>query len=321
MGTDSDAPTATVYGNFKCPITQDFVFGNLEAIIEEFVVTGRLNLEFYNLTYDPGTTSSYFISDSDPRIASIGLAVWDEDPNSYWQFHHDTFVDAPSGYVDYDELASRVRSSDVSNVDALVDRAEDGAYDGEVEQIAATAAADGISYTPQMEFAGETVAPHHDTQSILNWIEARLEDAPAEPAEAEEPEDEDPAEPETESEEPEENVEEEEKEESDDAEDEETEESDTEAVDEQPDGESSESSADPDADQEPEDEGDQPDDESEAGDVDSEPDSEAESKDEESDDETDEESADATTDSDDTAEQSEESATITGKTEVDDCPF
>lgn len=183
MGTSSDAPTATVYGNFKCPYTREFVFGNLEAIIEEFVLTGQLNLEFYNLAYEPGSTSEYFISSSDPRLAAAGIGVWNEDPDSYWQFHYETFEDAPSGYVDYDELASRARSAGVSNVDELIDRAQAGGYDGEVEQVPAAAADDGVTFTPTLELAGDTAAPHHGEQAILDWIDTRLEDAPAETAE------------------------------------------------------------------------------------------------------------------------------------------
>ncbi len=177
---NADAPTATVYGNFKCPYTQEFVLGNLEAIVDEFVETGRLAIQFYDLAYEPGDTSTHYISSSDPRISAFALGVWDEDPNSYWQFYVETFEDLPEGYVDYDELASRARSAGVSNVDQIVERTRAGAYDGAVERVATAAADDGVTFTPTLELAGETTAPHHDTQSILEWIEARLEDEPTE---------------------------------------------------------------------------------------------------------------------------------------------
>ncbi|WP_306059402.1 thioredoxin domain-containing protein [Natronococcus wangiae] len=313
MGTDTDAPTATVYGNFKCPYTRDFVFGNLEPIIEEFVVTGRLTLEFSDLAYEPGSTSEYWISDSDPRIASAGLAVWDEDPDSYWQFYHDTFADAPTGYVDYDELASRARSADVSNVDALIDRAEAGAYDAAIERAAATADEDGISFTPQLELAGDTAAPHHDTRSILDWIEARLEDAPAETDEDEDAEEE-PAEPEDELEEKEPKDEEDEETEGD-AEDEETEE--------QSDDETEEPDAETGTD--PEDEGDDENEQSEGDETgveDEDSESELEAQPDETD-ESDDESADETTGSDDTDGPSGgESTEPADETEIDDdCPY
>ncbi|WP_265111906.1 DsbA family protein [Halosolutus halophilus] len=176
MGTDSDAPTATIYGNYKCPYTRDFVFGNLEAIVEEFVEPGRLNLEFYNLAYEPGDTSEYYISSSDPRLAAVGVGVWNEDPDNYWGFHRETFADMPSGTVDYDELEERVRSAGVSNAEAIVDRARAGEYDDEIERVATTAADDGVAFTPTMELAGDTTAPHHERDAILDWIERRLGD-------------------------------------------------------------------------------------------------------------------------------------------------
>ncbi|MFC4438276.1 MULTISPECIES: DsbA family protein [Natrialbaceae] len=315
MGTNGDAPTAKIYGNFKCPVTEGFVFGNLGPIMEEFVVTGRLNLEFHNLTYEPGTTSSYFISDSDPRIAAVGLAVWDEDPDNYWQFYYETFADRPSGYVDYDELASRVRSADVSNADATVDRAEDGQYDAAVEQIAATAATDGVAFTPQLVLAGETAAPHHGTQSILNWIEARIEDAPAETSEQEEPEADDDTEPEAEPEDdPEESPDDVEEDEESDAE---TEDDQSGGESEDPDTETEEESAGG-ADERPED------DETEAEDEDSKSESQPDS--EELDDEPDEKSAygsaDESTNSEETDGSSDDESTqFLGKMGTEDCPF
>ncbi|MFU8869983.1 DsbA family protein [Natronococcus sp.] len=178
VGTNSDAPTASFYGNFKCPSSQGFVSGNLQEIVSEFVSEGLLNVEFCNLAYEPGSTSQYFISDSDPRLAAVGLAVWDEDPSSYWQFVTETYSDMPSGHVGYDELESRARSAGVSNVEACIERAQAGEYEADVEQVATLADGDGISYTPQLELAGDTTAPHHGTQAIIDWLDARLDAAP-----------------------------------------------------------------------------------------------------------------------------------------------
>ncbi|WP_254524022.1 DsbA family protein [Natrinema caseinilyticum] len=188
MGVDGDdVPTATVYGNFKCPVTKEFVSGNLSAIIDEFVSTGRLRLRFYNLAYKPGNTSAFFISGSDPRCAAMGLGTWDEDPNSYWQFFAETFDNPPSGYVDLSELVSRARSAGVSNASRIADRVQAGEYDAQVERVSAEAASDGVTFTPTLELAGDTTAPHHGTQAILQWIESRLDDEPTEPVEQTEP--------------------------------------------------------------------------------------------------------------------------------------
>jgi protein-disulfide isomerase len=231
MGTNSDAPTATVYGNSKCPVTEEFVHGNLEAIIEEFVQTGRLNIEYRNLAYDPGSTSSHFISDSDPRIAAAGIGVWDEDPESYWQFFDDTFANRPTGNVTYDDMESRASSAGASGIGG----AADGQYDSAVDQAAAEAPEDDISYTPQLALNGESTAPHHGTDAILNWLESRVDEAPAdEPDEEEEPdepevsEEEESEEEESEEEESEEEESEEEESEEEESEEEESEEEESE---------------------------------------------------------------------------------------------
>ena len=179
MGSGDGTPTATVYGNFKCPYTKEFVSGNLQAIIDEFVTTGRLALRFYNLAYQPGDTSAHYISSSDPRCAAMGIGVWNEDPDSYWQFFAETFDDPPEGYVDYSELASRARSAGVSNADTIAKKARAGEYDAAVERISDEAGANGVTFTPTLELAGDTTAPHHGTQAILDWIESRLGDASA----------------------------------------------------------------------------------------------------------------------------------------------
>jgi protein-disulfide isomerase len=175
IGDNDDAPTATVYINVKCPHTEEFVFGNLEGIVDEFVATGRLNVQFCNLSYEPGDSSTPYISDSDPRIAAVELAVWDEDPDSYWRYFFETYADAPSGYVGYDELESRASDADVPNADAVVERARSGEYDADLEEVADLAAEAEISFSPQLELSDETIAPHHDSESLLDWIEARLE--------------------------------------------------------------------------------------------------------------------------------------------------
>ncbi|WP_458186029.1 hypothetical protein [Haladaptatus sp. NG-WS-4] len=50
---EGNNPTATLYGNFKCPYIREFVLGNMEDVIQEFVKPGRLDLRYRALAYDP----------------------------------------------------------------------------------------------------------------------------------------------------------------------------------------------------------------------------------------------------------------------------
>ncbi len=172
-------PTATVYGNFKCPYTKDFVLNNLEDVIQEFVEPGRLDLRFRALAYEPpGHTSHgssyYYISDSDPLISESAMGAWNAEPGEYWAFFRDMFEDRVSGNVSYDDMRSRMNQSDLEERDTAVAQAKDGTYEDTVYQTRYAAEDHGVTFTPTFELNGETTAPHHDTDDILNWIEGHL---------------------------------------------------------------------------------------------------------------------------------------------------
>ena len=183
MGTDPNNPTATVYGNFKCPYTQKFVReGNLEAVLNEYVKTGEMNLRFRALAYQPpGTTShgtsTYYISDSDPLISEAALSVWDVSPDDYWQFFNYMFSDLISGNVSLSEMQGRMQTAGVSDRGTIIDRASSGQFDNTVEKNRYSAGDYGVTFTPTMVFDGETIAPHHDTDHLLNWIGNKLSGA------------------------------------------------------------------------------------------------------------------------------------------------
>lgn len=185
MGTNSDAPTATVYGNFKCPYTQKFVRdGNLEAVLDEYVTSGELNLRFRALAYQPpGTTShgtsTYYISDSDPLISEAALGVWDVSPEDYWEFFNYMFSDLIRGNVSFSEMKGRMQSADVSDRSTIIDRASSGRFDDTVEENRYTAGDYGVSWTPTMVFDGDTTSPHHDVNDLLSWLGERIPNASA----------------------------------------------------------------------------------------------------------------------------------------------
>lgn len=180
MGTDKDNPTATLYGNFKCPYTQEFVRGgNLEAVLNEYVTSGDLNLRFRALAYQPPGTSShgsdyYYISDSDPLISQAALGVWDVSPEDYWGFFNYMFSDIISGNVSYGEMEDEMQAAGVDNRSTIIDRADSGRYSDDVEQNRYSAGDYGVTFTPTLVLDGETTAPHHGTEDLLDWIGGRI---------------------------------------------------------------------------------------------------------------------------------------------------
>jgi|GEM_PF-2672219 len=184
MGTGGDNPTAILFGNFKCPYTREFVRGNMDDVVREFVAPGDLDLRFFNVAYEPDNylgrdspthgDGTYFISSSDPRIARVALGAWEVDPQGYWRFFRETFENPPSGWVTYDDMRSRLRSTGVEGVDEIIRRAKTDRYEDELRRTEDAAENYGIPFTPTLALAGDTTAPHHDTGEVLQWIRSRI---------------------------------------------------------------------------------------------------------------------------------------------------
>ncbi|WP_440007373.1 DsbA family protein [Halomicrococcus sp. SG-WS-1] len=184
MGTDADNPTATLFGNFKCPYTQEFVQENLDDVIEEYVAAGDLNLRYRAHAYErPGHTSHgssyYYISDSDPLVSEAALGAWNVSPDDYWAFFRDMFDEKVSGTVTYDEMADRMRATGVDDVSEAIDRAAAGRYEDDVKATIGAADDADVDFTPTLELGGETTSPHHDVDDLLSWIDGHLDGASA----------------------------------------------------------------------------------------------------------------------------------------------
>lgn len=157
-------PTATLYGNFKCQYTNDFVLNNLD-VIREFVEPGRLDIRFRALAYEPpGQTSHgssyYFISDSGPLISESAMGAWNAEPNEYWAFFRDMFENRVSGTVSYDDMRARMNQSDLEERDTAISWAKDGRYEDTVYQTRYAAGDDGVTYA-RTGRRHDTTAPRH----------------------------------------------------------------------------------------------------------------------------------------------------------------
>lgn len=184
MGTDAENPTATVYGNFKCPFTQDFVNNVLPDLIEKHVKPGKLNIRFRTISYEPygrgsthGTQSNAFISDSDPTISATHLGVWEEDPESYWQYFESMFAEPLiSGTVTPEKLEPIMDQSGVDNIKEIVARVNNGKYDSLVKDSHDASLDLKIEHTPTFEIADSTfVGPKPDDLSdLVSFIQSNL---------------------------------------------------------------------------------------------------------------------------------------------------
>ncbi len=187
MGTDAENPTATVYGNFKCPFTQDFVNNVLPDLVDKYVMKGKLNICFRTISFEPygrgkthGTQSNAFISDSDPKISATHLGVWEEDPESYWKYFESMFAGSlVSGTVTPEKLKPVMDKTGVDNPEEIVARVNKGKYDSLVKDSHESALDLKIEHTPTFEIADSTfVGPKpEDLSDLVSFIKANLSKA------------------------------------------------------------------------------------------------------------------------------------------------
>lgn len=187
-GTDSryarlgseDAPvTATLYGNWKCPYTQAFVLTQLPEYVERYVRPGSLALEFRSVAYMDGDP---FLGPDAPRAARSGLAVWDVDPDSYWQYFAYVFANQPQErheWAQVDLLARFAEAAGVRGVDRIARSVRTGVYGGEVDATASAAAGRGVTTVPRLvlDGRGDVLAPTLSPEAVRAAVDARIREA------------------------------------------------------------------------------------------------------------------------------------------------
>lgn len=180
MGTKADNPTASLIGADKCPFTQEFAFNNLQDVINDYVNEGKMNIRYLPLAYEPDPDnpthgqSGVFISSSDPRLGAASLAVWEIDPDSYWQYFFTMFSELPSGTVTLDDLESRMKKAAVSDRDEVLARVEEGRYSDLVEQATKIARGLDVPNTPRLAMAEKIVNPRHEVNNLLDFVDSNL---------------------------------------------------------------------------------------------------------------------------------------------------
>lgn len=159
-----DAPvTATFYGGWKCGYTQEFVLGSFGELVEEFVASGDVDVEFRAVPYRGGES---FHGDDEPRAARAGLTIWDVDPESYWSFFEHMFTNMRSrvGWATTEKLMTIAEASGVERRDEIRETIEIGAFEAEaeVQRTMERVHEIPISAIPRMVVNGTVTAPSVD---------------------------------------------------------------------------------------------------------------------------------------------------------------
>ncbi|WP_435153130.1 DsbA family protein [Haladaptatus sp. DFWS20] len=173
MGSDDAPVTATVYGAWKCPHTQKFVLGFLGDIVEKYVKPGDVALEFRAVAYRDGEG---FHGPDEPRAARAGLAVWNNDPESYWDYFEYMFQNRSGvdGWATTETLMRIAEKAGVENLDTIRSEIESGKYQQQIEKTMTQVQEIPISAVPRVVVDGETTAPTAHPDRTIAQLDAAL---------------------------------------------------------------------------------------------------------------------------------------------------
>ncbi|AKU09524.1 DsbA family protein [Haloferax gibbonsii] len=163
--------TVTVYGSWKCPYTQEFVRRQFGGLVEDFVATGDLSIEFRNVAYMDGEP---YLGPDAPRASEAGLAVWNIDPESFWTYFSYVFANQPQERRDWATTENLVRfaeAADANGIDQIRRAIRSRAYAQSVQLSADSAAELDITTVPRVASDGGVTAPTVDPEATREQLE------------------------------------------------------------------------------------------------------------------------------------------------------
>ncbi|MDS0282640.1 DsbA family protein [Haloarcula onubensis] len=167
--------TVTVYGNWKCPYTREFVLTQLPGLADDFVRPGDVSVRFRALAYRGGDP---FLGADAPQSARAGLAVWETDPEAFWTYFATVFVNQPQERYEWgtpDLLARFAAAAGVDDPTAVRRAAAGEAYESRLRQTVASATEHGIWSVPRVEYDGAVTAPTLDPANTREQFETAAE--------------------------------------------------------------------------------------------------------------------------------------------------
>ena len=164
-GTGNTDITVTYFGNWKCPYCAQFSTGFLSTLITDYVKPGEITLKYRNIAYIGGDP---FLGPDAPAAAQAGLAVWNNDPDSYWRYHEYVFQNQPpesKQWATTERLMSFAEETNVSDPSVIRSAIQGRRYEDALRKTSDDASAANIQGTPTLLVDGTTVSPFEEDKT------------------------------------------------------------------------------------------------------------------------------------------------------------
>ncbi|SHL59312.1 Protein-disulfide isomerase [Haladaptatus paucihalophilus DX253] len=176
MGSNDAPVTATVYGSWKCPYTQEFVEEYLQTIIEKFVRPGDVRLAFREVAYDEGEP---FHGPDELTAAHAGLSVWNHSPGVYWSFFALMFANQQStteSWATTDRLIQIAKAAGVSNSSKIRQDIKNRTYQQEIKATMQKVHELELGAVPRVVVGKSKTAPTVDAGDTENQLKQAIAD-------------------------------------------------------------------------------------------------------------------------------------------------
>lgn len=165
IGPDDATATITYFGSYKCPHCARFNATQFKELLAEYVEPGDLAITYRNLSYLRGDP---FLGSDAPNPGHAGLAVYNNEPDVYLDYHDYLFENQSSVQRwSADELADAAREVGVSDPEMVRTAVEERHYVNALEETDAAAQNAGVTGTPQLLIDGTVATPGQDSYRPL----------------------------------------------------------------------------------------------------------------------------------------------------------
>jgi protein-disulfide isomerase len=171
IGPADAGTTITYFGSYKCPHCKRFGATLFQDIIRDYVEPGDLAITYRNVSYLRG---SPFLGQDAPNAGHAGLAVYNNEPDSYLEYHNYIFENQPSEgqhWATADRLTAFARQAGVSDPSIVRTAVEENRYRNALEETAEDAQDAGLRGTPELLVDGTMVNPLRDPAQTRRLIE------------------------------------------------------------------------------------------------------------------------------------------------------